>query len=78
MNKNLNYEKRIIAFIDILGFSELIKDSEKNPGTLEKIFEVINYFKNWEKPESWNLKTIEIEEDALKKGLTNFDLSKSS
>lgn len=78
MNENLKYEKRIIAFIDILGFSELIKDSEKNPATLEKIYEVINYFKNWEKPESWNLKTIEIEEDAQKKGLVNFDLSNKS
>jgi hypothetical protein len=78
MNENLKYEKRIIAFIDILGFRELIKDSEKNPGTLEKIHEIINYFKNWEKPESWNLKTIEIEEDAQKKGLANFDLSNKS
>lgn len=78
MNENLKYEKRIIAFIDILGFSELIKDSEKNPETLEKIYEVINYFKNWEKPESWNLRTIEIEEDAQKKGLANFDLSNKS
>jgi len=78
MNENLKYEKRIIAFIDILGFSELIKESEKNPATLEKIYEVIDYFKNWEKPESWNLKTIEIEEDAQKKGLANFDLSNKS
>lgn len=78
MNENLKYEKRIIAFIDILGFRELIKDSEKNPATLEKIYEIINYFKNWEKPESWNLKTIEIEEDAQKKGLANFDLSNKS
>jgi hypothetical protein len=30
MNENLKYEKRIIALIDILGFRELIKDSEKN------------------------------------------------
>jgi hypothetical protein len=78
MNENLKYEKRIIAFIDILGFRELIKDSEKNPATLEKIYEIINYFKNWEKPESWNLKTIEIEEDAQNKGLANFDLSNKS
>ncbi len=78
MNENLKYEKRIIAFIDILGFRELIKDSEKNPATLEKIYEIIKYFKNWEKPESWNLKTIEIEEDAQKKGLANFDLSNKS
>ena len=75
MRENLKYEKRIIAFIDILGFRELIKDSEKSPATLEKIYEIINYFKNWEKPESWVLKTIEIEEDAQKKGLANFDLS---
>lgn len=78
MNPNLKYEKRIIAFIDILGFSELIKDSEQNPATFEKIYEVINYFKNWEKPENWNLKTIEIEEDAQMKGLAIFDLSNKS
>lgn len=78
MNENLKYEKRIIAFIYILGFSELIKDSHKNPGTLEKVYEVINYFKNWEKPQSWDLKTIEIEEDAQKKGLDKFDISTKS
>ncbi|MBK7884278.1 MAG: hypothetical protein IPJ81_11135 [Chitinophagaceae bacterium] len=78
MNENLKYEKRIIAFIDILGFRELIKDSEKILPHSKKIYEVINYFKNWEKPESWNLKTIEIEEDAQKKGLANFDLSNKS
>jgi hypothetical protein len=32
------YERRYIAFIDILGFSNLIMDSTKSPDILEKIF----------------------------------------
>lgn len=78
MTENLKYEKRLIAFIDILGFRELIKDSERNIATLEILYEVINFYKNWEKPESWNLRTIEIEEDAQKRGLERFDLSGKS
>ncbi len=78
MNENLSYEKRIIAFIDILGFKDLIKESEKDPTILKSIYEVLNYFKNWEKSESWNLKTIEIEEDAQKKGIVNFAISNKS
>lgn len=41
MNENLKYVKRIITFTDIPGFSELIKDSEKNSAIPEKIYEVI-------------------------------------
>lgn len=77
-NKNIQYERRLVAFIDVLGFRDLIKNSESNPTSLENIYNAINYFKNWGKPESWNLKTIEIEEDAKKIGVDLFNINGKS
>lgn len=75
---NIEYEKRLVAFIDILGFRELVKKSEHNPAILENLYQAINYLKNWEKPDSWNLSTIEIEEDAQKKGVSLFTINDKS
>ena len=68
------YEERIVAFIDILGFKEIVKQSEKDPSKVELIYSVLNYLKNWEIPEKWDLKLVEIEEDAQKRGVENFDI----
>ncbi len=70
----LKYERRIIAFIDILGFKEIVKQSEKNNSKIQLLFSVLEYLKDWETSEKWNLKYVEIEEDAQKKGLANFDI----
>lgn len=78
MNTNteeLKYEKRIVAFIDILGFKEIIKASEFNSSKLKLIYETLLFLKTREKPEEWNLQLIEIEEDAQKKGVENFDIA---
>ena len=64
----IKYEERLVAFIDILGFKEIVKQSENDPSKISLIYSVLNYLKNWEIPEKWNLKFIEIEEDAQKKG----------
>lgn len=70
----VKYEERLVAFIDILGFKEIVKQSEKDPSKITLIYSVLNYLKNWEIPEKWNLKFIEIEEDAQKKGVERFDI----
>ncbi len=37
------YEERLVAFIDILGFKEIVKQSEKDPSKVELIYSVLNY-----------------------------------
>ncbi len=74
-NKLLKYENRLIAFIDILGFKDIIKQSDIDPSKIELIYSVLEYLKDWEKPENWELKFVAIEECAQYKGVNNFDLS---
>lgn len=72
--KILNYELRIIAFIDILGFKEIVKQSEKDSTKIELLYSVLEFLKDWEISNKWDLKYLEIEEDAQKKGVKNFDI----
>ncbi|MGY5353538.1 hypothetical protein [Wenyingzhuangia sp. IMCC45467] len=44
------------------------------PEKKRTLYSILNYLKEWEKLESWGLKLIEIEEDAQKKGIENFDI----
>jgi len=73
-SKNLNYEFRIIAFIDILGFKEIVKQSEKDSTKVELLYSALEYLKDWEISDRWDLKFLEIEEDAQKKGVKNFEI----
>lgn len=70
----VKYEERLVAFIDILGFKEIVKQSEKEPSKVELLYSVLNYLKNWEISKNWDLKLVEIEEDAQKRGVENFDI----
>jgi hypothetical protein len=71
---SLVYELRLIAFIDILGFKEIIKKSQTDPSKIKLIYDVLEYLKDWEESEKWDLKFIEIEESAEYRGLGNFDI----
>ncbi|RRB02660.1 hypothetical protein [Larkinella rosea] len=73
--EEIKYEKRVVAFIDILGFKDIIKTSESNPAKLNLIYESLLFLKNREKPEEWNLQLIEIEEYAQKRGLAKFNIA---
>ena len=73
-NEKVTYESRLIAFIDILGFKEIVIQSEKDQEKLTLLDSVLNYLKDWEASESWGLKLVEIEEDAQKKGVQNFEI----
>lgn len=70
----MKYERRLIAFIDILGFKDIVKQSETDTSKIELIYPVLEYLKDWEKTEKWDLKFVEIEESAQYKGVNNFDL----
>jgi|GEM_PF-478171 len=74
LTTGLQYERRIIAFIDILGFKEMVKQSEYDSTKIELLYSVLGYLKDWNASEKWDLKTVEIEEDAQKKGVENFDI----
>lgn len=74
MTTEIKYERRIVAFIDILGFKEMVKQSEYDPTKIELLYSVLDYLKDWETSDKWNLKLVEIEEDAQKKGVENFDI----
>lgn len=70
----MKYENRLIAFIDILGFKEIVHSSERDSSKIDFLHSVLNYLKSWEVSEKWNLQLVEIEEDAQKKGVENFDI----
>lgn len=75
--KEVSYENRIVAFIDILGFKELIKQSENDNHKINFIYNILNQFKNLEKTENWGIDLIEVEESAQYKGLNNFKIQEN-
>lgn len=70
----IEYENRLVAFIDILGFKEIVKQSEIDKSKIEFLYSALEFLKNWEVPEKWDLTLIEIEEDAQKRGVENFEI----
>ena len=42
----IKYSERAIAYIDILGFTELIKESEKTDSLVNYIFEAVQDMRN--------------------------------
>src|SRR5271157_4828987 len=75
---SIHYENRIVAFLDVLGFRNLIVESEKDNSKIQELYKVLKYLKTWEKPSEWNLNLIEIEEDAQRKGVESFDIASKS
>ena len=74
---NIEFENRLIAFIDILGFKEIIKKADKDPEQVSWIYDVMEFIKTWEKPEGWQTDFVEIEESAQYKGVEKFDIRDS-
>ncbi|MCI5130645.1 MAG: hypothetical protein D3904_03795 [Candidatus Electrothrix sp. EH2] len=68
------YEQRLVAFIDILGFKEIIRKSENDSNLLKMVMDSVEFLKTFEVPESWNIALIEIEECAQKKNLEQFKI----
>lgn len=74
----IKYEERMIAFVDILGFKTIIKESENNDQKLKIIYQALHFLKTREESKEWDLRFIEIEEDAQRKGLENFDITNNT
>ena len=58
------YQERLVAFIDILGFSDIVRKSERSPGSINLIYESLKFLNGREISTNWDLQLIEIEEDA--------------
>lgn len=74
-NIDLSYKTGIVAFIDILGFKEIVKKSERSPRLLNTIYQSLEFLKKRELPDKWNLQLIEIEEDAQKRNIIDFNIA---
>ena len=72
----MTYEPYIVAFIDILGFKNMVDKSEEDSSKFNIILETLNKFKSIENPETWNKANflVEIEEDAQRKNLQDFNI----
>ena len=70
----MTYGKYIIAFIDILGFKNLVNLSENNETDFIKIQNILNRFTLLKQKETWVDSRIlmEVEEDAQRKELSDF------
>ncbi len=75
MYEKIEYSQKIVAFIDILGFKNIVKESEKDNSKLELIYKSLEFLKGRELSREWDLKHVEIEEDAQKKGVSSFDIA---
>lgn len=42
----MKYEKRLICFFDLLGFSAAIKQAEREPDIAKALFDIFSEFKN--------------------------------
>lgn len=73
--REIKYENRLVAFIDILGFKDIVKQSEDDPTKIKLLHSILRYLKNWEVSEKWDLRLVEIEEDAQKRGVEKFDIT---
>lgn len=72
--ETVEYEQRVIAFIDILGFKEIIRQSEQDTSRIALVHSVLEYLKELETSDNWTLHLLEIEEDAQKRDVDNFDV----
>ncbi|MCL2291142.1 MAG: hypothetical protein FWC34_10675 [Bacteroidetes bacterium] len=70
----VSYDDRIVAFVDILGFKDIIRKSERSLTKLQFLYQALEFLKRRESSNNWSLQLIEIEECAQKRGVENFDI----
>lgn len=71
---DINYERILVAFIDILGFKDIVSQSERDSEKVQLLYSAQIYLNDWEASDKWDLKYVDIEEDAQRKGVENFDI----
>ncbi len=69
------YQERLVAFIDILGFKEIVRKSERSSGSINLIYDSLKFLKGRETSSNWDLQFVEIEEDAQKRNMLGFNIS---
>jgi len=74
MTNNIDYSKRIIAFVDILGFKEIIRESDKDTSKITTIYEVLDYLKKLGDSNNWTTDLLSVEESAQYKGMDKFNV----
>lgn len=74
MEKIIKYEDRIVAFIDILGFKEIIKDSERDNTQIGSIYKTLEYLKALGISNNWTTDILAYEECAQYKGIETFEV----
>lgn len=75
---SVQYQKRVVAFIDILGFKQMIAESKRDTSKIDLLYDVLRYLKTWEIPKEWNSNIVAVEEDAQKRGLEKFKIEGST
>lgn len=70
-----NYKQCLVAFIDILGFKDLVYKAEKDQNLQKTIFDSLKLLKQFEDNSKWSSKFIRIEESAERKGYDNFEIN---
>ncbi|MGJ1501389.1 hypothetical protein [Sphingobacterium multivorum] len=78
MTEPIRYSRKIVAFIDILGFKQIVEQSESDRSKLELIYNALEFLKGREQNGEWNSRYIVIEEDAQKKDLTAFEIAEKT
>ena len=65
--KYKTYENKIVAFVDILGFKQLIETTKTLPERLKKIIDQIQYLKAWDStgPNKWTSQSLFSQDDLV-------------
>ena len=71
--KYKTYETKIIAFVDILGFKQLIETTKTIPDALKSVIDQIQYLKAWDSsgPNEWNSRSLFSQDDIVKNASPN-------
>lgn len=69
--KYKTYEEKIVAFVDILGFKQLIESTKTLPERLKSIIDQIQYLKAWDSkgPNKWSSQSLFSQDDLVKNAL---------
>lgn len=54
MDKSIAYEDRLVAFIDILGFASIVRNSEFDANRIMNLYSILSFLKMHEKLELWD------------------------
>lgn len=68
------YVEQVVAYIDILGFKKIVSRSENDEELLRLLLDCLEFIKGHENPNFWDIKFVEIEVSAQKKGLHSFKI----